>query len=276
MDYGFIITRHVNSQKTNEYWNRCVCFLNRFYPKRRIIIIDDNSNQEFVKGFKEYMNLEIIQSEFPGRGELLPYYYLYHHRFFPFAVIIHDSVFFHRRIPFEKFSKIDAMPLWNFNSDTDNCTNSFRLIRNMKNKKQLYPFLAKENSKASSITAAPMKAHQFPILGMQHKNPYEERFALWKGCFGVQCMIRTAFLTFIVDKYDMFQLLHEVQCRTDRCCLERIFGVIFFLETKLKVISVFGDIIKYSPFNYTYDQYKEDYYAKKKIPHAVTKIFTGR
>ena len=22
--YGFIITRHVNSEKTNNYWNRCI------------------------------------------------------------------------------------------------------------------------------------------------------------------------------------------------------------------------------------------------------------
>ena len=55
--YGFIITRHVNSEKTNLYWNQCVKLINKFYPLKQIIIIDDNSNQEFVKANIEYTNL---------------------------------------------------------------------------------------------------------------------------------------------------------------------------------------------------------------------------
>ena len=47
--YGFIITRHVNSEITNKYWNHAIRCIRRFYPYRKIIIIDDNSNQLFVK-----------------------------------------------------------------------------------------------------------------------------------------------------------------------------------------------------------------------------------
>ena len=39
--YGFIITRHVNSEKTNKYWNKCVKCIRTFYPLKKIIIIDD-------------------------------------------------------------------------------------------------------------------------------------------------------------------------------------------------------------------------------------------
>ena len=49
MSYGFIITRHVNSNKTNLYWNECVKRIRHFYPTKEIIVIDDNSNEEFVK-----------------------------------------------------------------------------------------------------------------------------------------------------------------------------------------------------------------------------------
>jgi hypothetical protein len=73
--FGFIITRHVNSEQTNKYWNHSVKLLRTFYPYRKIIIIDDNSNQNYVKADFDYKNIQIIQSEFPGRGELLPYYY---------------------------------------------------------------------------------------------------------------------------------------------------------------------------------------------------------
>jgi nucleoside-diphosphate-sugar epimerase len=49
MSYGFIILRHVNSELTNEYWNECVRCIRRFYPLRKIVVIDDNSNKDFVK-----------------------------------------------------------------------------------------------------------------------------------------------------------------------------------------------------------------------------------
>ena len=102
-NFGFIITRHVNSVKTNKYWNHSVKLLRTFYPLKKIVIIDDNSNYDYVNSEFEYKNLHIIQSEFHGRGELLPYYYFLKYKFFQNAIIIHDSVFFHMRINFEKF-----------------------------------------------------------------------------------------------------------------------------------------------------------------------------
>ena len=60
------MTRHVNSVKTNKYWNNSIRCIRRFYPQKKIIIIDDNSNPEFLKAEYEYINLEIIQSEFCG------------------------------------------------------------------------------------------------------------------------------------------------------------------------------------------------------------------
>ena len=46
--FGFIITRHVNSVKTNNYWNNCVKLLRSLYPSKKIVIIDDNSNYDYV------------------------------------------------------------------------------------------------------------------------------------------------------------------------------------------------------------------------------------
>ena len=97
LSFGFIITRNVKCEKTNKYWNHCVRCLRFYYPYRKIVIIDDNSNDEFVKSDYNYQNVIIIKSEYPGRGELLPYYYFYKNNFFNNAVIIHDSVFFHKK-----------------------------------------------------------------------------------------------------------------------------------------------------------------------------------
>jgi len=115
--FGFIITRHVNSQNTNKYWNHSVKLLRTLYPNIKIVIIDDNSNKSFIKADFNYNNIEIIQSEFPGRGELLPYYYFIKHKFFENAIIIHDSVFIHKRINFNKLNGTKVLPLWYFNSD---------------------------------------------------------------------------------------------------------------------------------------------------------------
>ena len=51
-NFGFIITRHVTSKTTNNYWNHSVKLLRTLYPLKKIVIIDDNSNQEFVKSEK--------------------------------------------------------------------------------------------------------------------------------------------------------------------------------------------------------------------------------
>ena len=118
--FGFIITRHVNSEKTNRYWNHNVKLLKTLYPLIKIVIIDDNSDHNFVKPEFSYKNVEVIHSEFPGRGELLPYYYFLKHKFFTNAVIIHDSVFLHKRINFERLNGINVMPLWFFYSDKEN------------------------------------------------------------------------------------------------------------------------------------------------------------
>jgi len=123
--YGFIITRHVNSEKTNNYWNRCIKLIITFYPHKKIVIIDDNSNQDFVKTEFEYKNVIYEKSEYPGRGELLPYIYFLKNHYFDNAIIIHDSVFFHKRVEFEKLINmgVEVLPLWHFDADKENYLN---------------------------------------------------------------------------------------------------------------------------------------------------------
>jgi hypothetical protein len=251
--YGFIITRHVNSEKTNKYWNHNIKLLKRLYPTTKIVIIDDNSNYDFVKTEHDLTNVQIIQSEFPGRGELLPYYYLLKHRFFENALIIHDSVFIHRKINFDKLRGVNVLPLWFFHSDTENIENTKRIIRSLRN----YPYLEQ------------MLVKQTLVLNM----PQDK----WFGCFGVQSYINLHFLESIERKYGITNLVHSVHNRADRCCLERIFGCIFFTECKpiIKIKSLLGNIMKYQSWGYTYDEYME-HLKKGTIQRNVIKVWTGR
>jgi len=251
--YGFIITRHVNSVKTNRYWNHCVKCIKTFYPDKKIIIIDDNSNEQFLKADFDYINVTIIQTEFKGRGELLPYYYFIKNKYFENAIIIHDSVFFHKRINFEKLIGINVLPLWFFYPDKENIINTIRISNTLKNIRDIQQKLT----------------HNEFAFGMPHLK--------WYGCFGVQTFISHKFLSFLENKYNLTNMVNAVFCRADRSCLERVFGCIFFTENP-KIsnrISVFGNIMKYQKWGYTYEQYENDI-KKNRIPSYVIKVWTGR
>jgi hypothetical protein len=252
--FGFIITRHVNSEQTNKYWNRSVKLLHTFYPTTKIIIIDDNSNQDLVKADFNYPNIEVIQSEFPGRGELLPYYYYIKNKFFDNAIIIHDSVFIHKKINFEKLDNFNVLPLWHFEKDNENIENTIRIAKNLKNSHTICDYL-QENTK------------QF--LSMLNHN--------WYGCFGCQSFINHDFLLSVENKYGLTNLIKAVQCRRDRCCLERIMGCIFFTENPKLIFqkSLFGTILTYLKFGYTFDEY-QTHLKKGTILKPVIKVWTGR
>jgi len=255
--FGFIITRHVNSIKTNRYWNKCIQCIQRFYPDKKIIIIDDNSNRQFLKENKIYENVEYIYSEFPGRGELLPYYYFYKHHFFDKAIILHDSVFFQKKIHFEKI-KAPVMPLWHFKEERmENQEHSLNLIKTMEN---VYPIL-------SSLTS-----HNDTILSM--KKSIE-----WFGCFGVQSMIQHSFIVMLQKKYNIFNLLTVIKTRKERCCLERIMGILFYKEYPylLRRPSLLGVIHHYMNWGYTIDEYERDCIKKCGYKHLpLIKVWTGR
>jgi len=252
--FGFIITRHVNSEETNRYWNHSVNLLRKFYPKKKIIIIDDNSDAKFVKADLDYSNVEIIHSEFPGRGELLPYYYFIKTKFFENAIIIHDSVFFHKRINFDVLNGIKVIPLWFFASDKENIVNTLRITDSLKGSFNIKQKLTLNES----------------ILGMP-KNK-------WYGCFGCQTYINFNFLSQLQNKYDISSMVNTIKNRSDRCCLERILGCIFFTENPqiYKNKAILGDITKYPLWRrYTYIKYKNNL-KKGLIPSIVVKVWTGR
>jgi hypothetical protein len=254
-NFGFILTRHVNSEETNKYWNHSVKLLRTFYPHKKIIIIDDNSNQQLIKADFEYTNIQIIQSEFPGSGELLPYYYFIKHKFFEKAVILHDSVFIHKRINFELLHKknIQVLPLWYFNPDKENIGNTLRITNYLKNSQIIYQQLGLNDS----------------ILGMPHTK--------WYGCFGSQSYITLHFLLKLEDKYNITNLVKAVKNRADRCSLERILGCIFCTENSLyNNKALFGDIMKYQKWGeYTFEKYLNRF-NKEKINKPILKVWTGR
>ena len=110
---GFVIVRHVNSAKTNQYWQESYKAIRRFYPAEQhpILIVDDDSNQSLLTELP-LENCTVVASQFPRRGELLGYYYFHQTHFADQAVIIHDSVFFQSHHDFSIYQDVKA--LWSF------------------------------------------------------------------------------------------------------------------------------------------------------------------
>ena len=216
LQIGFIILRHVNNELTNKYWIKCVNCIRRYYPENHIIIIDDNSNYKYITTPRALYKTTIIQSEYPKRGELLPYYYYLHNKLFDIAVIIHDSVFIHNYIDFsvEKYKL-----LWEFNHDWDQIEDETRMI------------------------------NAFNDLEL---NKFYENKDLWKGCFGCMTIITHDYLTYINNKYDISKLLDYVLNRHNRCSFERVIACLLQKEGKKETL--FGNIHNYCKWGITFNE----------------------
>lgn len=69
-DLIFIITRCVRKEEHNRLFKECYKCIRNHYDNP-IYIIDDNSDQKVLEDYP-MSGVEIIQSEFPGAGEILP------------------------------------------------------------------------------------------------------------------------------------------------------------------------------------------------------------
>ena len=241
---GFIIIRHVNSERTNLLWQECYKCIRVFY-ENPIVIIDDNSDSKFVTTL-EMANVTIIQSEYHKRGELLPYYYFLKEGWFDTAVILHDSVFIQKPIKFDKPNRY----LWHFVSHrNDNTIGELDCIIKLQNNE---PLLNLYNSKDK-----------------------------WNGCFGVMSIVTYTMIHDIQMKYNFFILLDTIVSRKHRMMMERVFAVILAYETGLNKdnSSYFGNIERYCKWSfsekYTIAHYLEDK-KNNRIQLPIVKLWSGR
>jgi len=205
MSVCIFILKHTSSPAAEAVFRESYACARANYPDSEIIIIDDNSPIKVDLTYDD--RTHIIQSEFPQRGEQLPYYYF--HKLHPSdkAIIIHDSVFLKKPID---TSDIDTYRfLWDFGHDWDRDDMSLPIIEKIGN---------------DSFTAF-------------YKQKKE-----WRGCFGAMSVISWEFLNRLEEKYHMFKpLLENIKTQPNRTLLERIFACMFVLEDGVRP-PLFGSI----------------------------------
>ena len=251
-NWGFVICRHVNQKQVNEYWKESIRCIRRFHPLIGIVIIDDYSNPEMMDQEEERLILEkdpyvmIIQGEFQGAGELLPYYYFHKYRWFDYAMILHDSVFLNSSLS----PQIDSMR------------------NNNKNVAFLWSFSHRSFDDNATIDYYLHQLEGRDIL------LNERKLDKWKGCFGVMTCIRLSFVDKLVENHRMFEiLLPFIKTRNDRMVLERLMSIIIHAHLEgQEVDTFFGDIHSFCRWGYNYDDYKN-----KQLDHLpIIKVWTGR
>ena len=200
----FVILRYVINENTDRSWQECYRNIRQFY-NNKIVIIDDHSDKKFLSEI-ELENCYIIQSEFKGRGELLPYYYFLKDKFSKKIVVLHDSMILHQKIDFshlrnfKNFTRIFSFPNGSYNIDIKFFKDFCGYIEN--------------GDKVFKYHSN----HKYELI----------------GCFGVCYYIEYDFLEKIQNKYNILNLINFIDSRDKRKTLERFFSCLFEMEHNSK------------------------------------------
>lgn len=238
--YVFVLLRNIQKASDNELWLSAYHSIRQFYTNQ-IIIIDDNSSINTVNG--KLVNTEIIQSEFNGAGELLPYYYFHKKQWADTMIFIHDSMVLYR--PFTE-SELDHEVVfhWHFSNEKSN-----------------EQIIKKALSMLSSI-------------GISTLDDYVQN-GDWIGCFGGASIIDASVNNMLQEKYNLSKLTMYVRARKQRELVERILGILLSYEKK--ATSNFGDITAYPrPFESSTLKMSTYNIQQANYNTAILKLWRGR
>jgi hypothetical protein len=240
----FVLLTHVQQKRDEKLIERCYESVRFFYPDTPVVIIDDNSTIPLF--IREDVHTTLIESEFPGGGELLPYYYFLKYKWADKMIFLHDSMFLKRKFTPEELSSLVRFH-WSFDyHSADNDWMIDGLLSNLKNGAEL--------------------------IDLNHKK-YS-----WNGCFGVASMIDLHLLEELEEKYAFVSsLIDKIQNRHQRMALERIFALVLFQEKCLDkdTCANFGDIFTYPRcWQVMDDTFLEE--LKENYPGAILKTWHGR
>lgn len=237
--YVFVILRNIQKTSDNDLWLACYHSIRQFYTNQ-IIIIDDNSSVNTVNG--KLVNTEIIQSEFNGAGEILPYYYFNKENWADTMIFMHDSMVLHRLFTEDELDH-EVVFHWHFKETNEVIT-----------KKTL--------SLLSSITKS------------KEIEDYAKSKA-WIGAFGCAGMIDYTVVTMLEEKYKLSKLVAVIRTRKQRELVERILGILLSYEKK--VVSNFGDILNY-PYKFEANNLQTSLYniSQANYNTAIVKLWRGR
>jgi hypothetical protein len=237
--YVFVILRNIQKTSDNDLWLACYHSIRQFYTNQ-IIIIDDNSSVNTVNG--KLVNTEIIQSEFNGAGEILPYYYFNKEKWADTMIFMHDSMVLHRLFTDNELDH-EVVFHWHFKENNEVVT-----------------------KKTLSLLASITKSKEIEDYA---------KSKTWIGAFGCSGIIDYTVVSMLEEKYKISKLVAVIRTRKQRELVERILGILLSFEKK--VVSNFGDILNY-PYKFEANNLQTSLYNISQVNYntAIVKLWRGR
>lgn len=244
--YVFVILRNIRITHDNDLWMSSYQSIRKFYTNK-IIIIDDNSTINTVNG--KLVNTEVIQSEYNGAGEILPYYYFLTYKWADTMIFFHDSMFLNR--PFTNVELDGAVRFhWHFDKTEQDTRKIGTYLSMLSNHEALLEFIDRPD-------------------------------ASWNGCFGGASIIDLSVAQQLEETYHFFsKLVMSIRSRKDRETFERLLGIVLSHHDLIGVSkSNFGNILKYpGAFESQITTPDQGAYAisQKGYNSAIVKVWRGR
>lgn len=237
--YVFVILRNIQKTSDNDLWLSAYQSIRQYYTNQ-IVIIDDNSSLNTFNG--KLVNTEIIQSEYNGAGEILPYHYFLKEKWADTMIFFHDSMILHRAFTDDELDH-EVVLHWHFNE--------------------------KDKAIIKKTVA---------LLSYLTKSTEIEEYALngsWNGVFGGTSIIDLTVLEMLEEKYKITNLVNFIRTRKQRQLVERVLGILLCYEKN--VTSNFGDILKY-PKNFETNNLQTSIHniSQANYNTAIIKLWRGR
>ena len=256
---GIVMCRCMKSPHHIWYWYTNVIHIRQVYPHTPIVIIDDHSKEEYRLLCRSVEmsvpKLSVIKSDLPpGRGELLPFYYLHKYKYFDKALLIHDSMFLQHNIDNDIHLQYPGFQfLWHFKSTYRHEEPTQYLIDNMKFSPDVYKDI----------------------------NDLYSSDSRWVGCFGTAMVITHSALNMLESRFNAFSRLSElVDTRDKRSGLERVIPFMLMMicgkQKGTDYYGMYGDIMSNHPmsFRLSFDVYCQHKKELDKLP--IVKVWSNR
>lgn len=245
--YVFVILRNIRTPRDNDLWMSSYQSIRKFYTNK-IIIIDDNSDINTVNG--KLVNTEVIQSEYNGAGEILPYYYFLKNKWADTMIFLHDSMFLNRLFTSEELDGTIRFH-WHFDNTE------------LKNDRKIGTYLS-------------MLSNYDALLAFANQPD-----SIWKGCFGGAAIMDLAIVQHLEETYSFFSILvMSIRSRKDREIFERLLGIVLYHERMIgDSVSNFGNIVQYpDSFQSQISTPEQGAHAisQKGYNSAIIKVWRGR
>jgi hypothetical protein len=228
--FGFIIPTHIKFASVLSHVVNNIVSILRLYPEQRVILINDGSTlidwQSRLFAGINSKNVETcmisvidVPSDSVGKGEMNPYYYFYHNKFFDYAVILNDGCTAVNKLPEVDF---DFKYMWWFHYhhgwDKSPCP-----------PREDHPEIKTHEDEIIFL----LNQVKNKILGQKLIDAYHNK-SKWVCCYASISVISHEYLVQLQDKAKFIELYDYIHNRRDRMALESLLGVYnYFVSGRL-------------------------------------------